>query len=751
MRIVYWVCAIALIAVSCGGDQAPVETPPERPLISYVNPFIGTANDGNTFPGAVGPWGMVSVSPHNVISTPGSYLEGKSIAPSGYLHDQPQMFGFGLTHLSGVGCPDLGAPVIAATTGDVKPERESYASGYENEAATPGYYAVDLTDHGIRLEATASTRAAIIRMHFADGTETGNVLIDVGDNISWGRGTGSVSVVSPTEVEGYSQTGLFCFQSNRQRTYFHARFNRSAFRIGTWADGTVSESLETSGKTGAWLSFDSPDAAPIEVRIGISYVSAANARENLIAEIGEAGFDDIRARTEASWEGLLSLVRVTGGTDDERTIFYTALYHTLLHPNVFSDVNGEYPLMGGGGNGVAQQYTRYTVFSTWDTYRTVHPLLTLVYPERQLDMVRSIAGMAQESGQTPKWEIMGNEVNLMVGDPALPIVADTYLKGLRDFAVEDLYAVMRSGAFDEPAADPPHRAGGPSYRRLGYIPMEEADTVWGPVSTTLEYAYADWALAELARALDYRADEDRLRKQALGYRTLFDPSTGLLRPRNADGSWYEPFDPDALVGSRPYTNSGGPGYVEGTAWQYAFCAPHDSAGLAALHGGNDQFVARLQAIFDEGRFEMWNEPDIAYPYLFAHSKGEAWRTQKETRNAMRENFGTGPDGLPGNDDAGALSAWYVFSALGFYPDCPASNLYTLGTPLFDRVEIRLDPRFYRGKEIVIAARQTPDRAPYVEIVRWNGETLKESVITHAQLVAGGTLDFRTSGTPHTQP
>ncbi len=748
MRIICFLLFLVFVVASCGGNGTPTGNQPDEATISRVNPFIGTANDGNTYPGAVTPWGMVSVSPHNVMSTPESYITDDPFAPSGYIHGLPTIYGFGLTHISGAGCPDLGAPVIAMTTGDIQPGFISYGSTYRNESASPGYYAVELTDHGIRVEATASTRAGVLRLHFPETAAFGNVLVDVGENISWGSGKGEVRIVSSAEVEGYSETGRFCFEYNQQRIFFSARFSRPASKMGTWIEDAVSTNTEAAGKAGAWFSFDNPHASPIEVQVGISYVSIENARENLGTEIGDAGFDTVRAAAEVAWEDVLSRIIVTGGTEEEREIFYTALYHSLLNPSVFSDANGEYPLMENDGIGVAEGYTRYTIFSMWDSYRTVHPLLTLVYPETQIDMVRSICGMAEESGEVPMWELAGNEVNVMVGDPALAVVAETYLKGLRDFPVEDVYAVMRDGALNVNVNEGPlHRVGGSSYLELGYVPMEEAETVWGPVSTTLEYAYADWALAQLAKALGHGEDAERLEKSALAYRTLFDSGMGLLRPKLADGSWLDPFDPDAIKGSSPFgKSSGGPGYVEGTAWHYAFFAPHDIDGLTSLHGGSDSFVNSLQAVFDEGRFVMWNEPDMAYPYLFTYFTGESWRTQQEVRRAMETYFGTGPAGLPGNDDAGALSAWYVFSALGFYPDCPASSRYSIGSPLFDRAEIRLSPRFYPGEKIVVAVHQTTDRSPYVDTVLWNSDNLTESEISHTELIAGGMLEFTMTDT-----
>ncbi len=781
----------AACTADCAGQSgAPDASALKQPVSAYVDPFIGTAGEGNTFPGAVAPWGMVSVSPHNVLSTPMSYLEDEPIAPSGYLFGRPRIMGFGLTHLSGTGCPDLGAPVVMPTAGAIETAAAGYASEYQDEVASPGYFAVALNRHGIEVEATATQRAGLLRFHFPEHLGMGNVIIDVGENLSWADAGGQVQVLSDTEVEGYAETGLFCFQSNQQRVYFSGRFNRSALETGTWSGDALSTDSRAAGRAGAWFRFQNQgraesatDADPaghgaLELQVGISYVSADNARANLEAEVGDNSFEDIRGVTEAEWESQLSRIRIRGGEEAQRQIFYTALYHCLLHPNVFSDVNGEYPLRGRDTVDVAEGYTRHTVFSMWDTYRTLHPLLSLVYPDRQADMARSIAALTLENGRAPKWELAGYEANPMVGDPALPVIVDSYLKGFDDFAVDDVYQVLRAGAMDA-SGDDPHRPGAESYQRLGYIPMEEAEQVWGPVSTTLEYAYADWALAGLAEALGRHDDARVLNARATGYRTLFHARTGLLRPKNADGTWYEPFDPNAIEGSRPYRRSGGPGYVEGTAWHYAFFAPHDIEELATLHGGGEAFVQRLWEVFDRGHFTLWNEPDMAYPYLFTQFSGNAWRAQEQVREAMHAHFHSGPQGLPGNDDAGTLSAWYVFSALGLYPAHPASGVYRLGLPLFEEARVKLHPEFYSGQDLVISALPAAagpagegpgpgkgeagvetgvggDRTAaypgtsvlsYVQRIRWNHIELARPAIGHADLVSGGRLAFEMSSTP----
>ncbi len=733
--------ALALACAEPGPDPGDLGAIPRSPpypsqAAKHVNPFVGTAAEGNTFPGAVAPWGMVSVSPHNAYSTPLSYATGEGLAPSGYVHGKKYLRGLGLTHLSGVGCPDLGAPVIAAVTGQVRVGHKNYRSAYRDEVAWPGYYAVVLSDFGVTVEATATPRVGLLRLRFAEGSNDGHVLFDVGQSVSWMRGAGTVRVVSPREVEGTSATGFFCAKPNKQTVHFVARLGRPADASGTWKAGKLSAAASASGDAGAYLTYRAAGGSSLEIHVGVSYISVASARQNLQRELAGRGFESVRHATFKAWEAALSRVKVQGGSADHRATFYTALYHALLHPNVISDVDGRYPLPGGKQGKVSGE-EHYSVFSIWDTYRNVHPLLTLLYPERQRAMLRSMARLTAHHGRPPRWELAGAEVNMMVGDPAAIVVADSYLKGIDGFDVKALYASMRAAALDTGAS--PHRPGNASYRALGYVPMEEAKAVWGPVSTTLEYALADWALSRLAQKLGHTADAKLFAAQAAAHTLLLDKATGLLRPRNKDGSWYTPFDPDAITGSRTYKNAGGPGFVEGTAWHYAFFVPHDVAGLAQAHGGDAVFVKRLQALFDHKRFVMWNEPDIAYPYLFTYFPGQAWRTQTLVRDAMTRFFANKPAGLPGNDDAGTLSAWYALSAMGFYPDCPGSLRYSLGAPLFERVELALSPKVHTGTRFVIEAAGASAKRPYVTGMTLNDKAHARPYLTHGEIAAGGAL------------
>jgi len=755
-RLIASILAAGVFVVACSDEEATSPAPDGsggQSFTRYVDPFIGTANEGNTFPGATAPWGMVSVSPHTTISTPIDVVLGNPNPASGYLYGEPFLHGFGLTHLSGAGCPDLGAPVVAATVGEIRPEPEGYRSSYEDEHASPGYYAVQLTDYQVLAEATTTARVGVLRFTFPPRAGDANVLFDVGTSLSWIRNAGHVRLVSDREVEGWSETGLFCFAFTSQQVFFVARADRAPERIGTWEGGRVSTSeQEAWNDAGVFMCFNTEEDRNVEIYVGLSYVSVENARENLEVEWQQRGFEQVRVATVNSWEEELSRIHVEGGSEKEKTLFYTALYHCLLQPNILSDTNGEYPLMGHAGVGNATDYTRYTVFSLWDTYRNLHSLLSLLYPERQQDMLRSLEEITREQDEAPRWEIMGNESYVMVGDPALIVIAEGYLKGFSFRDMDALYEILRRGAFYSPGR-PAHREGNEDYWNLGFIPMDKATWipmgrigVWGPVSTTLEYCFADWSLGELAGALGHTEDAGRLKEQSRSWRHFLDRDLRLLRPKNRNGSWYEPFDQDALNGSTIIPRTGGPGYVEGTAWHYSFFVPHDVKGLAEEMGGEAAFIDKLQALFDTDRFAMWNEPDITFPYLFTYFSGQEWRTQEEVRALMSRYFTTLPEGLPGNDDTGTLSAWYVFSAMGFYPDNPVSLRYRLGSPIFDRITIRLDPTFHEGESFSIRSAQGSGDI-YVGSARLEGRELPDASIRHEDIVSGGELVLEMVGEP----
>lgn len=725
---------------------------------SLVNPFIGTTNFGATNPGALCPNGMMAVVPFNVMGSDEN-LYDKDARWWSTPYEKYNCFFTGFAHgaLSGVGCPDLASLLSIATTGELEVDYHKYGTKYSDEKASPGYYSLRLDKYGISAEATATERSSVERYTFPKGR--GNILLNLGEGLTNESGA-MVRRVSETEIEGVKLLGTFGYTAQAVfPVYFVLHVSRTPSDAGYWKKqppkyGVEAEWDKDQGKykiyrnygreiagddVGYWFSFDNLDEGEqIEVRVGISYVSTENARLNLDSEQGKLSFDEIRQYALERWNSSLGRIRVTGGTEQQRKVFYTALYHTLIHPNILNDVNGEYPLMEGCGKVGRTRGTRYTVFSLWDTYRNFHQLMTLVYPEKQRDMLRSMVGMYEEWGWMPKWELYGRETFVMEGDPAVPVIVDSWVKGLRDFDLEKAYEAMRKSAFT-PGEENLLRPDNTPYMEKGYIPLGfyAADLSGdNSVAHSLEYYVADNALSVLADSLGFADDAKVLRQRSLGYKNYYDKEYGCFRPRTLEGQLLEPFDPRQGENFEPV-----PGFHEGSAWNYSFYVPHDVEGLAKLMGGKRKFVEKLQRVFDEGLYDPANEPDIAYPYLFSRFKGEEWRTWKLTSELLAEHFKDAPDGIPGNDDTGTMSAWAVFSMLGFYPDCPGEPFYTLTIPTFDRAEIDTDSGTIvveKASGIDGASAKAGDRLR----VTLGGRRLGSYRISHRELVEGQELVFR---------
>lgn len=722
--------------------------------VDYVDPFIGTTNFSVCNPGAVLPHGLMSVVPFNVMGSDlNQYDKDGRWWSAPYEYNNKFFTGFAHVTMSGVGCPELGSLLTMPTTGKLDVDYHNYGSEYQDEKATPGYYALTLKKYGVRAETSATLRSGIERYTFPKGRA--NILLNVGDGLSNESG-GMVKRVSDTEIEGYRLLGTFCYNAQAVfPIYFVMRVSKRPQTTGYWKKqpkftGVKSQWDKDNGRyklyenynrelagneVGYYFSYDCREGEQIEVRMGVSFVSMANARENLDAEQQGLSFADIRQKARDTWEKTLSRVTVEGGTEAQKRVFYTALYHSQLHPNILQDVNGQYPEMENGRTGHTKG-NRYTVFSLWDTYRNVGQLETLLYPDRQLDMVRSMVDMYKEWGWMPKWELFGRETWTMEGDPAIPFIVDTYLKGLRDFDVNTAYEAFTRSA-NLPGKDNRMRPDIDPYLAKGYVPMgvyaadESGDN---SVSHALEYYIADYALGRLAHALGKMADAKKYYARSLGYKHYYSKETGTLRPLMKDGSFLSPFDPEA---GADFSNA--PGFHEGSAWNYTFYVPHDVKGLARLMGGDRKFVNKLQMVFDKGLYDPANEPDIAYPYLFSYFKGEEWRTQKEVSRLLAKYFTDKPDGIPGNDDCGTMSAWAIFSMMGLYPDCPGSPHYTLTTPTFDRVTLHLDKRYYPQGDLVIEARRSaPDRS-IIKKMTLGGKPLKSYRVNHDALVKGRRL------------
>lgn len=707
-------------------------TAQDRNLTSYVNPFIGTSNGGNTFPGAVVPWGMVSVSPHNSLS-----------APSGYLYGEPDFYGFGMVHLSGTGCAELGSILVTVTEQNSFPKPEEYKNRYSSEAASPGYYSLILDDQNIKIEATATLRAGILKFTALTNINK-SMVIDVGRSLGI-LGGGMIKVVSDNEIEGYNISGGFCGEENREEVYFVAQFSRQFNAHRLWVNNSIVESDRaqiTDASVGSLLDFNLNEDENLFIKIGISYVSIENARLNLETEIPDWDFDRIKNNAQKSWEKQLGRITVVDDNQENLIKFYSAIYHTLIHPNIISDVNSEYPLMGRNGIGKYTDRKRYSIFSLWDTYRTLHPFYNIVYPEVQSEMIKTMIDMYTESGYLPKWELAGIETYMMVGDAATIVIADSYIKGIRDFDVNTAFeAMLKPALIGENEKAPPIRAGYHELLQYGYIPFEQDWNddwwVWGPVSTTLEYCLSDYAISKMADRIGRTDIAEEFYTRSLLYKNLFDPVSKLIRPKLKNGEWMEPFDEYETEGSGDWVGSGGPGYVEGNAWNYTWFVPHDVNGLIKLFGGADEFSNKLYESFTNGQFTINNEPDIAYPYLFRYVSGYEDRTETLVHQILNEDFKIDHNGLPGNDDCGTISAWFIFSALGFYPDCPAEDYYTLGYPLFDKVTISLHPDYYNGEEFVI------ERKPVTNgrRINLNNNEITNYRLYHDQLTKGGILLF----------
>ncbi|MDQ2179010.1 GH92 family glycosyl hydrolase [Marinifilum sp. D714] len=717
----------------------------------YVNPFIGTTNFGTTNPGAVVPRGMVSVTPFNVSGSDiNKYDKDARWWSTPYSWDNSYLTGFSHVNLSGVGCPELGVILLMPTTGKVNADHKQYGSVMKNQEATPGYYATELEKYHIKAELSSTKRTGISRYTFPKGES--NILLNLGLGLTNEVGA-KIRIVNDKEIEGSRMTGTFCYNDGSERpVYFVARFSKPAKKFGVWKNMPELQAESAWSKTsgeykyydgfaremygneiGAYFTFDTEDNEEIIVEVGVSYVSIENARLNLKAESNDFDFEKTRVQAEKEWNDILGRVKVEGGTKDQKTIFYTALYHTQIHPNIINDVNGQYPAMESFEIKETKDCNRYTVFSLWDTYRNFHPLMALLYPQEQLDMVRSMVDMYKESGWLPKWELNSKETHVMEGDPSIPVIVDSYLRGLTDFDVEAAYEAMYKSATIEGAKNK-LRPDIDHYLAEGYVPIEEEYD--NSVSHALEYYIADWNLAQFAKTLGKKADYQKFLNQSLGYKNYYSKEFGVLRPKLADGTFLKNFDPKQGENFEPC-----PGFHEGTSWQYTFCVPHDIKGLTKLMGGKKKFVNKLQKVFDENLYDMANEPDIHYPFLFNYFKGEEWRTQKEVRRLINKYYKNAPDGIPGNDDCGTLSAWIVYSMMGMYPVCPGNTEYALSSPIFDKITIELNQEFYPGKKLEILSKKGSADDIYIKSIKRNGSNHSRYFINHSDLVKGGTIEF----------
>ena len=706
----------------------------QRDVTRYVDPFVGTGGHGHTFPGATRPFGMVQLSPDTRLSG----WDGCS----GYHHSDRLIYGFSHTHLSGTGVSDYGDILFMPTAGQVSLRAaegdkavNGYASrfGHQRETAQPGYYAVRLEDDDIYAELTVTDRVGFHRYTYP-ATDAANVIIDLThrDKVL----DSALRVVSPTRVEGFRRSDAW---ARDQLVYFVAEFSQPMTSYGVALADEIKDGVtDAHGKNvKAFLRFDARGGRPLLVKVAISAVDIAGARKNLATELPHWDFDRLRTEARAAWGRELSKIQITGGTEAQLKTFYTALYHTVIAPNLFSDVDGRYRGRDLKTH-TARGFNNYTVFSLWDTFRAAHPLYTIIAQHRTRDFINTFLTQYKQGGRLPVWELAGNETECMIGYHAVSVIADAAVKGIGGFDREQALAAMKH------SADLDH-FGLAAYRRRGYIGVEDEGE---SVSKTLEYAYDDWCIARMAALLGRRDDYERFIRRAQSYKNIFDPVGGFARPKQ-NGGWVAPFDPREVTFN----------FTEANAWQYSFFAPQDIAGLVRLFGGKENFTRKLDELFTTeskltgrdqsditgliGQYAHGNEPSHHMAYLYDYV-GQPWKTQARVRQIMDEFYRPQPDGLIGNEDCGQMSAWYVLSAAGFYQVTPGLPLYAIGTPLFPAARFRLE----NGRTFVVRARGVSAHNIYIQSATLNGRPYNKSYLTHGDLMRGGELIFRMGARPN---
>ncbi len=707
----------------------------QRDLTKYVNPFMGTAGHGHVYPGATVPFGMVQLSPDNG--------RGGWDWCSGYNYSDSLIAGFSHKHLSGTGIGDLCdisfMPLVLPNKFDeLTLGLQSFKTSFshKNEKASPGYYSVSLSNK-INVELTASLRTGIQRYTFPQNG-SGFVQIDLGFAINWDSPVKTfIKVETPTRVVGYRLSKGW---AKDQRVYFATEFSSPIITqwLGYGKLFTKNQTELSGSQVKAIFKFD---AKQLIVRTAISSVSIENAKANLLADNIDWNFNKISRTASSLWNKELNKISVTSKNKNLLTTFYTSLYRTMLAPVVFGDSNGEYK---GADDNVhkADGYTKYSIFSLWDTFRAEHPLFTIIHPKRVGDMINSMLSHYHEYGLLPVWELDGNETNCMIGYHAIPVIADAILKGIPGFDKEEAFMAMKISAMQD-------HYGLQFYKELGFIPADKENE---SVSKTLEYAFDDWCLAQTAKYLNREEDYNYYMKRSGNYKNLFDASTGFMRGKLNDGSWRTPFNPKR---SDHNTHD----YTEGNAWQYSWFVPQDVEGLIQLHGGKEKFSLKLDSLFTIdskidvdnaspdisgmiGQYAHGNEPSHHTAYLFNFS-GEAWRTQKIVNQILTTLYNSTTEGLCGNEDCGQMSAWFVLSSLGIYPFNPADQKYVFGSPIFNSAVISIPG----SKKFTIKATNVSEKNIFVKSVSLNGKKLKNFFIRHKDILKGGSLVFEMSSLP----
>lgn len=724
-----------------------------EPLTQYVNLFVGTGGHGHTHPGAIVPHGMIQPGPD-------TRIHGWD-ACSGYYYDDNHINGFAHTRLSGTGCADFGDFLVMPFTGTPdlryvgekgKSQNVAYAStfSHRNETAMPGYYSVWLDRYGIRAELTATERTAMHRYSYPDTAKTRGVILDLDYAIQ--EQTNQImqfEVVDSVTIRAYRRNVWWAYQ---QDLYFYARFSRPIKSFSEFTE-TVQEGDKKEPRHKAVLTFDLLPGEQLLMKSAISSLDYGGALRNLEAEQPAWDFEGTRRAALHKWEACLEKIRISTGDKDLRTIFYTALYHANISPNLFDDVDGRYLGMDLKPHAGVPGSPMYTIFSLWDTFRALHPLISIISPEQNEAYIRALIQKGKDGGLVPKWDCVANYTGCMIGYHFVSLVADAYSKGYRNFDVDEAYkASLRLAEYDTTGITPacphwlyPYIMPKSRYylNTLGYAACDGDKEA---VSKGLEYAYNDWCISLLADSLGHREQAARYARLAQSYRQYFDPSTGFMRGKTLNGEWRSPFDPRS-------SNHREDDYCEGNAYQWSWFAPHDVDGLVDLYGGRKKFIAKLNALFDAssemtgdnvsadisgliGQYAHGNEPSHHIIHLFNYV-GQPWRTQELVDSVLYTLYRNAPDGLSGNEDCGQMSAWYILNAMGFYQVCPGKPVYSIGRPVLDRAEINLPG----GKRFTIVAKNNSRRNKYVQRITLNGRRLKSPFFTHAQLVAGGTIEL----------
>ena len=708
-------------------------------ITKYVNPFIGTGAidgglSGNNYPGATSPFGMIQLSPDT------------SEAPnwgdaSGYDYNRNTIFGFSHTRLSGTGASDL----IDITLMPTSSGRTSSAFTHDEEKARPGYYQVMLKDEGINAELTTTQRNGIHRYQYPAGKDA-EIILDMdhsADKGSWGRRiiNSQIRILNDHAVEGYR---IITGWAKLRKIYFYMEFSSPILTSTLIDGGRVHENTAVINGTNlhGCFRFGQLNGKPLTCKVALSSVSMENARQNMEQEAPHWDFDRYVAAADADWEKQLGKIEVKG-TEVQKEIFYTALYHTMIQPNTMSDVNGEYMAADYTTRKVANNETHYTTFSLWDTFRASHPLYTLLEPERVTDFVKSMIRQYEYYGYLPIWQLWGQDNYCMIGNHSIPVITDAILKGIPGIDMEKAYeAVYNSSVTSHPNS--PFEV----WEKYGFMP-ENIQTQ--SVSITLEQAFDDWCVAQLAAKLNKDADYQRFHKRSEYYRNLFHPKTKFFQSKNDKGEWIEPFDP------YQYGGNGGHPFTEGNAWQYFWYVPHNIQALMELTGGTKAFEQKLDTFFTStykseqmnhnasgfvGQYAHGNEPShhVAYLYNFA---GQPWKTQKYVSHILNTLYNNTSSGYAGNDDCGQMSAWYVFSAMGFYPVNPADGRYIIGSPLLDECTLKLAG----NKEFRIRTIRKSPEDIYIQSVTLNGKKHKDFFITHQDIMNGGTMVFKMGKKP----